>query len=310
MKKLIIVAAIAAACVGGLSYANHTAAEKVRSELDKQLAIVTEQTGATFAYADLSANVLAKNIEITDLEIINPEGESVANIQSIEISGYEKDEVAPHTAFDIKNLHFNENFIAKLPAESNSMLASASYDIHSSLDYDEESGDSDIALDFNAKDIFHFSMNMGLANSKALMDASVAIAKAQQEAGAGELSYEQQLQQQTLVMAAMSKLEARTINLALKNEGELKSLIKSELAKQGMNVEQMQMMVDQQLQALPVTDDVVQSVNAFTKGLNSFNISAGLPEGKPMMEVSQQIMMLMSQPEELAKFISLEVSGS
>ena len=53
MKKLVIAAAIVAAGVGGVSYANHVATKEVRAEIDKQLALVSEQTGATFKYADL-----------------------------------------------------------------------------------------------------------------------------------------------------------------------------------------------------------------------------------------------------------------
>ena len=39
------------------------------------------------------------------------------------------------------------------------------------------------------------------------------------------------------------------------------------------------------------------------------SVSAKLPEGKTMMEINQQVMMLVGQPEELVKFINLEVKG-
>ena len=42
MKKLIIAAAIIAAGVGGVSYANYVATQEVRAEVDKQLAMVSE----------------------------------------------------------------------------------------------------------------------------------------------------------------------------------------------------------------------------------------------------------------------------
>ncbi|MFQ3258531.1 MAG: hypothetical protein ACI9W0_002862 [Gammaproteobacteria bacterium] len=38
MKKLVIVAALVAAGVGGVSYANYVATQEVRAEVDKQLA--------------------------------------------------------------------------------------------------------------------------------------------------------------------------------------------------------------------------------------------------------------------------------
>jgi hypothetical protein len=166
-----------------------------------------------------------------------------------------------------------------------------------------------VGVKLNAKDIVSFNMDVGLANSKALMDASLTISKAQQMAGSEPLSYEQQLQQQTLIMQAMSKLEPRSVNLALNNQGELKALLESELEKQGMTIEKMQMMVDQQLQKAPVTDEMAEAISSFVKGVNSFTVSATLPEGKTMMEINQQIMMLVGQPDELVKFINLEVKG-
>lgn len=309
MKKLVIAAAIVAAGVGGVSYANHVATKEVRAEIDKQLALVSEQTGATFKYADLSASVISNSVEISNMEVISSEGDNVASIQSIEVTGYETDKISPHTTFDVKSFQFNKDFVAKLPADTNTMLASASYDLHSSLDYDEKSGDSDVVVKLDAKDIVSFNMNMGLANTQALMDASLAISKAQQAAGSEPLTYEQELQQQTLIMQAMSKLEPRSVNFELNNQGELKALLESELIKQGMSVEQMQMMVEQQLQQAPVTDEIAEAISGFVKGLNSFSVSAKLPEGKTMMEVNQQIMMLIGQPEKLVEYINLEVKG-
>ncbi len=309
MKKLVIVAAIVAAGVGGVSYANYVATQEVRAEVDKQLALVSEQTGATFKYAGLSASVISKSVEITSMEVISPEGDNVANIQSIEITGYEPDKISPHTSFDVKSFQFDKDFVSKLPADTNEMLASASYDLHSSLDYDEESGNSDVVVKLDAKDIVSFNMDMGLANSKALMDASLAINKAQQEAGNQPLTYEQELQQQTLVMQAMSKLEPRNVSFVLNNQGKLKDLLSSELEKQGMTLEQMEMTLEQQLQQAPVTEDIAAALTSFAKGLNSFSVSAKLPEGKTMMEINQQVMMLVGQPEELVKFINLEVKG-
>lgn len=86
-------------------------------------------------------------------------------------------------------------------------------------------------------------------------------------------------------------------------------MLESELAKQGMTLEQMQMMLAQQLQQAPVTEEIAQALTDFAKGLNSLSVSAKLPEGKTMMEVNKQLMMLAGQPEELVKFINLEVKG-
>ena len=309
MKKLIIAAAIIAAGVGGVSYANYVATQEVRAEVDKQLAMVSEQTGATFKYAGLSASVISKSVEITSMEVISPEGESVANVQSIEVKGYETDKISPHTSLDVKNLTLSKDFIATLPADTNAILASASYNLHSSLDYNEESGESDMVVKLNAKDVISFNMDLGLANSKPLMDTSLAMSKEQKQAGDTPLTYEQQLQQQTRMMQAMSKLEPRNASFVINNQGKLKELLESELSKQGMTIEQMQAMLAQQLEQAPVTEEIANALTSFASGLNSLTVSAKLPEGQTMMEVNQQLMMLAGKPEELVKFINLEVKG-
>ena len=309
MKKLIIAAAIIAAGVGGVSYANYVATQEVRVEVDKQLAMVSEQTGATFKYAGLSASVISKSVEITSMEVISPEGESVANVQSIEVKGYETDKISPHTSLDVKNLTLSKDFIATLPADTNAILASASYNLHSSLDYNEESGESDMVVKLNAKDVISFNMDIGLANSKPLMDTSLAMSKEQKQAGDTPLTYEQQLQQQTRMMQAMSKLEPRNASFVINNQGKLKELLESELSKQGMTIEQMQAMLAQQLEQAPVTEEIANALISFASGLNSLTVSAKLPEGQTMMEVNQQLMMLAGKPEELVKFINLEVKG-
>ena len=309
MKKLIIAAAIIATGVGGVSYANYVATQEVRAEVDKQLAMVSEQTGATFKYAGLSASVISKSVEITSMEVISPEGESVANVQSIEVKGYETDKISPHTSLDVKNLTLSKDFIATLPADTNAILASASYNLHSSLDYNEESGESDMVVKLNAKDVISFNMDIGLANSKPLMDTSLAMSKEQKQAGDTPLTYEQQLQQQTRMMQAMSKLEPRNASFVINNQGKLKELLESELSKQGMTIEQMQAMLAQQLEQAPVTEEIANALTSFASGLNSLTVSAKLPEGQTMMEVNQQLMMLAGKPEELVKFINLEVKG-
>jgi len=309
MKKLIIAAAIIAAGVGGVSYANYVATQEVRAEVDKQLAMVSEQTGATFKYAGLSASVISKSVEITNMEVISPEGESVANVQSIEVKGYETDKISPHTSLDVKNLTLSKGFIATLPADTNAILASASYNLHSSLDYNEESGESDMVVKLNAQDVVSFNMDIGLANSKPLMDTSLEMSKEQKQAGDTPLTYEQQLQQQTRMMQAMSKLEPRNASFVINNQGKLKELLESELSKQGMTIEQMQAMLAQQLEQAPVTEEIANALTSFASGLNSLTVSAKLPEGQTMMEVNQQLMMLAGKPEELVKFINLEVKG-
>lgn len=309
MKKLVIAAVIVAVGVGGVSYANYLATQEVRAEVDKQLAMVSEQTGATFSYRSISASVIFNSVTIENMLVTSADDEHIASIQTIDVSGYEANKISPFTSFDIKSFQLSETFLKTLPADTNKMLASASYDLHSSLNYDAQSGNSDVVVNIEAKKIASFNVELGLANSNALMDASLKINKMQQEATNDTLTYEQQLQQQTLLMQAMSQLEPRRIKFALKNQGELKDLLANELQKQGQSVEQMQAMLAQQLQQAPVTDEIAQALNNFAKELNTLTVSASIPTGKTMMQVNQQIMLLAGQPEALVEFINLKVKG-
>ncbi|WP_405632744.1 hypothetical protein [Pseudoalteromonas sp. Ld20] len=122
-------------------------------------------------------------------------------------------------------------------------------------------------------------------------------------------SLEQQLQQQTLLMQAISELEPRSIEIKLNNEGEFKALVEQVLSKQGMTLEQMQQMVEMQLQQAPVSDELAQAIRDFTQGLGLLTVSASLPAGQTMTEINQQIFTLMGQPNELAEFINLKAKG-
>ena len=308
MKKIAIAVAIVAAVgVGGVTYANSVATKKARIAIDNQLVVMGADRDVTFAYADVSASVISKSLTITSMDVISPEGDKVLNIASVVVKGYDPDKISPRSSIDIKGFQASKQLLAEMPDEVNSMLALASYDLHSSLDYDEKSGHSDVVFNVVAKDILSFNLEMGLANSTPMIDASFA---AQQQSSTKGLSEEELMQQQLLIMAAMEQLEPRSINVALNNEGQLKALLESELVQHEMSVAEMQMMVEQQLQQAPISSDITQAINSFVKGLNSLSISAKLPEGKSMEQISQEFMMLMGEPDKLVKLINLEVKGS
>ena len=129
MKKLAIVAVVVAAAIGGVSYANHALTQEVKVEVDRQLALMNQQMGMTASYEDISASVLSQSVEISNMVIADFDQQAVANIASIEVSGYETDKIAPRTELTIKNFTFTDHFLAQLPADANNNLASASYDL-------------------------------------------------------------------------------------------------------------------------------------------------------------------------------------
>ena len=309
MKKLII-AAVVAAAVGGAFYANYAATQEVKKVVDQQISALSAQSGVDITYNDISANVFASSMQLSGIKVQSYTGdEMIATIDNIEVTGYEVDAVPPHTGFVMKSFRFSDDFLAQLPENANNKLASASYDVNSSLDYDKDTGSSDFALNVIANQVADVRFNLGLANSTPLMEASMAISKMQNEAQGAELTLEQQLQQQSKMMAAMTQLEPRSINMSIADEGELKAVIDSFLEAQGMSHEQFQQTVAMQLQQAPVSEELAAAITNFVSGLSELTVSASLPEGKTMMEINQQIMALMGQPEELASYINLQASG-
>ncbi len=309
MKKLII-AAVVAAVVGGVAYANYAVTQEVKTVVDQQLSALSTQSGVDITYSDISASVFDSSMELSGIKVQSLDSnEAIATIDTIEVSGYEQDSIPPHTGFVMTNFRFSDDFLAQLPQNANNKLASTSYNVKSSLDYNKDSGDSAFAVNVTANEVADVHFNLGLAKSTPLMEASLAISKMQNSTQNGQLTLEQQLQQQSKMMAAMSQLEPRSISLSVADEGELKAVVESFLQAQGMTHEQFQQVVAMQLQQAPVSTDLETAITNFAQGLSSFSVSANLPEGQSMMQINQQIMALMGQPEELAKFINLQASG-
>ena len=309
MKKLII-AAVVAAAVGGVAYANYTVTQEVKTVVDQQLSALSTQSGVDITYSDISASVFDSSMELSGIKVQSLDSnEAIATIDTIEVSGYEQDSIPPHTGFVMTNFRFSDDFLAQLPQNANNKLASTSYNVKSSLDYNKDSGDSAFAVNVTANEVADVHFNLGLAKSTPLMEASLAISKMQNSTQNGQLTLEQQLQQQSKMMAAMSQLEPRSISLSVADEGELKAVVESFLQAQGMTHEQFQQVVAMQLQQAPVSTDLETAITNFAQGLSSLSVSANLPEGQSMMQINQQIMALMGQPEELAKFINLQASG-
>lgn len=309
MKKLII-AAVVAAAVGGVAYANYAVTQEVKTVVDQQLSALSAQSGVDITYSDISASVFDSSMELSGIKVQSLDSnEAIATIDTIEVSGYEQDSIPPHTGFVMTNFRFSDDFLAQLPQNANNKLASTSYNVKSSLDYNKDSGDSAFAVNVTANEVADVHFNLGLAKSAPLMEASLAISKMQNSTQNGQLTLEQQLQQQSKMMAAMSQLEPRSISLSVADEGELKAVVESFLQAQGMTHEQFQQVVAMQLQQAPVSTDLETAITNFAQGLSSFSVSANLPEGQSMMQINQQIMALMGQPEELAKFINLQASG-
>ena len=113
------------------------------------------------------------------------------------------------------------------------------------------------------------------------MEASLAVSQMQNEAADGQLTLEQQLQQQSKMMAALTQLESRSINMSIADEGELKAVVDSFLTAQGMTHEQFKQVVAMQLQQVPVSEELATAISNFVNGLSSFSVSAKLPEGTP-----------------------------
>lgn len=310
MKKLIIAAAIIAAVgIGGVCYANYAVTQEVKKEVDRQLVMLSEQSFINATYDSISASIFNSSVELAGVSIASINDEPIAAAKRIEVVGYEPNKIAAYSEFTLEQFKFSDEFVADLPANANNQLAQASYDLHTQMDYDQTSGDTEIAMQLDANEIAQFKFDIGLAKATALMNASLKMGEIQQAAAGKELTMEQQLQVQTLMMQAMNELEPRTIEFGVNNQGQFKTVVEEALNEQGLTLEQMQQLVSEKLKQIAVSEELSEAVTNFSKGLNSFSVSASLPEGQTMAQINQQIMILMGQPEKLAEFINLEAKG-
>lgn len=309
MKKLITVAVIAGLAVAGYSYSNHYAGEKAKEAVDKQVSLLQKQTGMSVSYDDLSVNVLSEKVTLNAITIKDENGEAVASIDMISAIGLDEEEIPEHSETTIKGLKFSQALLKKLP-QSNALLE-ASYDLHSEVEYEKDSGELKSDNKITIGDIAKFKMDFDVTNTTAFIATAQefnALEKQREETGT-EPTLQQQLALQSKLMDSLSQLVPQKLELEIKNKGELKSTLEQLVEQNGMSYSQFQQMAEQQLAFLPLPQNLKDGVSNFLTGTEKLEIKAKLPEDISIKQMNEKISTLAGQPEELGKFLNLEVEG-
>jgi len=307
MKKPLIAIAVIGTIAAGYGVTQYKANEKLNDEIAKQISLFEETSGFTVDYKEASYSLLNKEVSLQDIQFKGPEGEDLASINHIIIEGYETDKVSPYTAMDLKGLRFAQPLIAQAAQTTPEELLNASYDITSSLKYDEASGKSDFDIGFVAGNVASMDMAFTLGNSKSLMDVSL---ESQQMQSQSPLTMEQELQLQSKVMVAMQELQPQSFNFTFNNKGQFGSVVEKQLSAAQLDkltfVQQAQMQVDM----LPLDEASKVELMNFVNGLNSLNISMQLDNNKAVSELAMEVATMAQQPEKLVQLLNLKIKGS
>jgi hypothetical protein len=307
MKKPLIAIAVIGTIAAGYGVTQYKANEKLNDEIAKQISIFEETSGFTVDYKEANYSLLNKEVSLQDIQFKGPEGKDLATISHIIIEGYETDKISPYTAMDLKGLRFAQQLIDLAEPTTPAELLNASYDITSSLKYDEATGKSDFDIGFVAGEVAALDMAFSLGNSKTLMDVSLESQKMQAQS---PLTMEQELQLQSKMMMAMQELQPQSFNFTFNNKGQFESVVEQQLAAVQLDkltfVQQAQMQVDM----LPLDDESKVELMNFVNGLNSLNISMQLDSNKAVSELAMEMAALAQQPEKLVQMLNLKVKGS
>ena len=208
---------------------------------------------------------------------------------------------------DLKGIRLAESLIKQAEQTTPAELLNASYDITSSLKYDESTGQSDFDLGFVAGKVAAMDMAVSFGNAQSFMEVSLESQKMQQQS---QLTMEQELQLQSKIMTAMQALKPQSFSFTFNNKGQFDSVVEQQLSAVQLDklsfVQQAQMQVDM----LPLEEDYKMELMNFVNGLNSLSISMKLDEHKPISELAAQVMGIAQQPDKLAELFNLEIKGS
>ena len=258
------------------------------------------------SYADSSVDLFTSAVEINDITVTDPNNNSALfTVDKVHVVGYEPDKISPYTEFDLMGLKLSEQAAAMADSVSPELMQ-ATYNINTSLSFDEQSGDSEFKFATTAGDILSTSMDVALGNSKALMTASLEASKMPAE----QMTMEQELQLQTKMMQAMQSLELQSFHFTVNNQGKLAELLEGELAHQGMSKADFEAALEQQFNAMMLPEEIKTAFKDFAAGMQSLNVSITATEKQSVMALGQQLAMgMQSNPEMLSELLEIEASG-
>ncbi|QZO13712.1 DUF945 family protein [Pseudoalteromonas piscicida] len=306
MNKSTLAVAVVVLAGAGYVGANYYVNEQVKQEITKQIENFEQDSGLEVKFANSSVDLFTRGVEISDLTISETEqGKRLFTIDKLNVLGYQQDKISPYSELELVGLKLTEE-AAELTQGMSKDLVGATYQLKTSLAYNESSGASEFKFVTAADGILKTSFDAAFDNSKAFMEASLAGLQAQDDTQ----SLEKELQLQSQMMLAMQSLELKSMSFNINNDGNLAQLLDAELAQQGMTKDDFEAMVAQQLMYSPMPQELKDAITGFVSGMESLSISVTVPQSQNIMALGQQLSMAMAQnPETLSELIKINASG-
>ncbi|MEM0513903.1 hypothetical protein WCN91_00355 [Pseudoalteromonas sp. YIC-827] len=301
MKRLLIVAGLGVMTFGGYSYANYYVSKEARKDVDDYLLQLQAQTGLDVRYKEISSNFFNQSLALNTVALKGPDGVQFADIGSIELAGFYPVQPSDHTRMAIKDMTFMGPMVVNIQE-----LEGERINVVSEFNYSAANGDADAKTVINAGKLADVELRFAMTNSQALMGLHQQFEELDKK-GRGNL--QQQLALQSQLMTAMTEVVPKSFSFKLDNNGKLKDLIQRVVAEQGMTYEQFQQQMQQHINMSPTPQGLRDAALGFIEGTEQFKVSMALPEGTTVAQVNEQMMSLMGQPEELAKYFNLKASG-
>ncbi|WP_105257776.1 hypothetical protein [Pseudoalteromonas sp. T1lg88] len=301
MKRLLIVAALGAMAFGGYSYANYYVSKEARKDVDDYLLQLQAQTGLDVRYKEISSNLFNQSLELNRVVVKGPDGVQFADIDSIELAGFNPMQASDNTRMAINNMTFMGPVVVEMQE-----LDGERINVVSEFNYSADNGDADTKTVINAGKLADVEFSFAMTNSQSLMALRQQFEELEQN---GQGNLQQQLALQSQLMTAMTELVPKSFSFKLDNNGKLKDLIQRVIAEQGLTYEQFQQQAQQHLSMSPAPQTLRDAALGFIEGTEQFKVSVSLPEGTTVAQVNEQMMTLMGHPEELAKYFNLKASG-
>jgi hypothetical protein len=305
MKKSIIAIAVAGTVAIAYGVAQNQVNEQVRTLLDEQVKVMSEDTGLTFNYSNVNTNLLNQDVNISEITVSNENKDELLTIDNIKLIGYEPETISDFTEVTINGLTFSQATRDQIKDFPKKLLEST-YNINTSLAYNADSGDSKLKSTFAAESLVSIKFDLDIGNSKSLMDTSLEVQKMQKS---GALTLEQELQIQSKMMGVLQEIHPQSFSFSIHNKGELKEFLTEQLTNSGVDQAALESMVDMQLANLPLTEEAKSAVLGFVKGQQALDVSAEFPEKLNVMQISQQLGALLGQPDKLAQALNLQIKG-
>ncbi|CAH9053090.1 hypothetical protein PSECIP111951_00751 [Pseudoalteromonas holothuriae] len=277
--------------------AQHLVNKNVTTELAQQLASIQQQSGIEISYGSIDASILQDTVSVHNVVIKDALARKVISIEQASLQGYQSDKISEFTQVQLNGIRLSEQAkqqVSHIPA----LLLDTDFDFVSSVAYDHSVGLSELKASWVARDIIAATLLLQVNNTQDFMTASQSLRQQPDD-----------LVAQGALMDALQNVEPRMLHFKLENQGQLPALLERLLLVSGLNKLNFYQLLETRLEKITIAQRSKKALLGFAKGLQRLEVSAQLPCGTRAADFSQQLAILNTQPEALAEYINLSMTG-